>query len=73
MKENDFLHAFGAASTLAEKTDFTYVTSEVVGALIEAGFFKGRKGIAKKEEYVDALLDDINWKQVSENLDKHLK
>lgn len=28
---------------------------------------------SKKEEYVDALLDDINWKQVSENLDKHLK
>jgi len=38
---------------LAEKTDFTYVTSEIIGGLIDAGFFKGNKGIAKKEEYVN--------------------
>lgn len=41
---------------LAEKTDFTHVTSETIGALIDAGYFKGKRGRDRKEEYVSEFI-----------------
>ena len=49
---------------LAEKTDFSYVTTDVIGGLIEAGFFKGKAGIKKKEKIIS------DFKEIRDDLKK---
>ena len=45
---------------LAERTDFSTVTTETIGGLIDAGFFKGKKGIDKKEDYIKQFSEIRN-------------
>jgi len=51
---------------LAERTNFSSVTTEVIGGLIEAGFFKGKSGIKKKESIIfdfKTIRDDLKLAQ----------
>ena len=47
---------YASLDDLAAKTNTKMITSEVVAALIEAGFFKGKSGQKKKDEIIDRFL-----------------
>jgi DNA polymerase-3 subunit alpha len=58
---------YASIEELAKKTDWKLVTSESVGALIDAGFMKGKAGQKKKDEIVAMFMKIRSGLKASRN------
>ncbi len=47
---------YGSLNELAKKTNFKTVGADTIGALAEAGFFKGKKGVKSKDKIVEKFI-----------------